>query len=143
MFTRVIVILFALTVAFAILGANQPAVNVKTVPAKPTSPASGQEMFNAYCAVCHGPDAKGGGPAASAMKTPPPDLTKLSAKNGGKFPELRVFGMIHGDQEMPAHGSKTMPVWGTVFQSMAHDSGAATQMRIANLTAYVKSLQGK
>ncbi|MBZ5572099.1 MAG: cytochrome c [Acidobacteriia bacterium] len=48
------------------------------------SPASGQQMYSAYCAVCHGNDGKGGGPAAEALKVPPPDLTVLARKNGGK-----------------------------------------------------------
>lgn len=139
MLTRVIVVLFALVVAFAILGADQP--TIKKVPPSPTSPASGKEMFTTYCAVCHGKDGKGGGPAAAAMKMPPPDLTTLSASNNGKFPELKVYGTIHGDLEHTAHGTKEMPVWGTVFHSMSHDNGAGTQMRVANLTAYIKSLQ--
>jgi mono/diheme cytochrome c family protein len=140
MLTRVIIALFTLVVAFAILGADQP--KIKRVPPSATSPASGKQMFESYCAACHGKDGKGGGPAVAALKVPPPDLTTMNARNGGKFPELKVFGLIHGDVEMPAaHGSKDMPVWGTVFQSMSHDNGASTQMRLANLTAYIKSLQ--
>lgn len=141
MLTRVIVALFALVVAFAILGADQPII--KKVPPTPTSPSSGQEMFSTYCVACHGKDAKGGGPAAAALKMPPPDLTTLAARNGGKFPELRVYNAIHGDGEVVAHGSKDMPVWGSVFQSMSRDNGATKQMRVANLTAYLKSLQSK
>jgi mono/diheme cytochrome c family protein len=143
MFTRIIVALVALVVAFAILGADTQPV-VKKVQPSQTSPASGKEMFNMYCVACHGKDAKGGGPAAAAMKVPPSDLTQLSARNGGKYPELRVYGVIHGDADAPtAHGSKDMPVWGSVFQSMSHDNGAGMQMRVANLTAYIKTLQVK
>ena len=143
MFKGMIVALVALVVGFAILGADTQPV-VKKVSPTPTSPASGQEMFKAYCAVCHGTDAKGGGPAANAMKVPPADLTQLASKNGGRFPELKVYGIIHGDAEMPtAHGSKDMPVWGNVFQSMSRDNGAGMQQRVANLTAYIKSLQAK
>lgn len=142
MFTRIVVALVVLVVSFAILGADTQPV-LKTVPPSPTSPVSGKEMFSNYCAVCHGQDAKGGGPAAPALKTMPADLTQLSAKNAGKFPELRVFGAIKGDFDTPAHGSKGMPMWGNVFQSMSRDNGAAVQMRVANLTAYIKSLQTK
>ncbi len=35
----------------------------------------GAEVFATYCAVCHGPDGKGNGPAAAALVPPPPDLT--------------------------------------------------------------------
>ncbi len=143
MFTRIIIALVIIVVGFAILGADTtPAI--RTVPPSHTSPASGKEMFNAYCVACHGRDGKGGGPAASAMKIPPSDLTQLSAKNAGKFPELKVYGVIHGDPQAPAaHGTKEMPVWGTVFQSMSRDNGAGMQMRVANLTAYIKSIQAK
>lgn len=55
---------------------------IKHVPVKQTNASSGHEMFNSYCAVCHGTDGKGAGPASSALKVPPTDLTQLSAKNG-------------------------------------------------------------
>jgi mono/diheme cytochrome c family protein len=143
MFTRIIIALVAIVVGFAVLGADTPPA-IKKVSPTPTSPASGKEMFMTYCVACHGRDAKGTGPAAASLKVPPADLTQLSAKNGGKFPELRVFGVIHGDTDRPtAHGSKEMPVWGNVFQSMSRDNGAGTQMRVANLTAYIKSIQAK
>lgn len=141
MSTRIITVLVLFVVGLAILGAAAP--QLKVVSPAPTSPASGQQMFVTYCAVCHGKDAKGGGPAASALRTPPPDLTTLTARNNGKYPELRVYGLIRGDVDMPAHGSKDMPVWGRVFQSMSHDNGAETQMRVSNITAYIKTLQQK
>jgi mono/diheme cytochrome c family protein len=143
MFTRVIIALVALVVAFAILGADTgPAI--KTVPPVATSLASGQEMFTSYCAVCHGPDAKGAGPAAAALKVPPADLTRLASKNGGTFPELRVSGLILGDGDGPtAHGSKEMPVWGNPLRLMSYDSGSGVQLRVANLTAYIKTLQAR
>jgi len=88
---------------------------VRKAPAPPTSAASGQEMYRAYCASCHGLDAQGGGPASSALKVPPPDLTRLAKRNSGRFPELRVFNSIAGDARVPAHGTKDMPVWGSLF----------------------------
>ena len=143
MFTRVIVALVALVVAFAILGADGQPV-LKKVPPSPTSAASGKQMYDNYCAACHGKDGKGGGPAAGALKVAMPDLTQLSARNNGKFPELRVYGSIQGDPDMPAaHGSKDMPIWGDVFQSMNPPGAAATQMRLSNITAYIRSLQAK
>ena len=61
------------------------------MPVKPTSPASAQEMYTAYCAVCHGKDGKGNGPAAEALKVPPPDLTILARKNENNYPYDRVW----------------------------------------------------
>ncbi|HVI09183.1 MAG TPA: cytochrome c [Candidatus Binatia bacterium] len=116
---------------------------IKHVPVKSTSPASGKEMFTSYCAVCHGTEGKGNGPAASALKTPPADLTQLSKNNGGKFPSLKVSGAIRGDDNVAAHGSKEMPVWGTLFREMSQGSEGEVQQRVANLTKYVESLQAK
>ena len=116
---------------------------IKKVPTSQTSPTSGKEMFNTYCAVCHGRDAKGAGPAASALKKTPADLTTLAARNNGKFPELRIYSTIQGDSETPAHGSRDMPIWGTVFQEMSHGSAGEVQMRIGNLIAFVQTLQVK
>ena len=115
---------------------------IKRVPANPTSPISGQQMFNEYCIACHGKLAKGDGPAASALKKTPADLTTLAVRNSGKFPELRIYSTIQGDADLTAHGSRDMPVWGSVFQDMSHSNGEV-QMRISNLVAYVKTLQVK
>ena len=59
---------------------------VKKVPIVQSNPTSGKQMFGDYCAPCHGISGKGDGPAASALKTPPADLTVLAKTNGGKFP---------------------------------------------------------
>ncbi|HEX6803913.1 MAG TPA: cytochrome c [Terriglobales bacterium] len=128
----------------AILGvAQENKPEVKHVPAPATSAASGKEMFKSYCAPCHGEDGKGNGPAASALKTPPPDLTLLSKNNGGKFPADRVSSILRGRATVSAHGNREMPVWGPVFWRMSHGHEAEVQQRITNLTKYLEALQGK
>jgi mono/diheme cytochrome c family protein len=122
---------------------DQTKKTIHHVPIKPTSPASGKEMYTSYCAVCHGMDGKGGGPAASALKTPPADLTMLSKNNGGEFPALKVASILRGTSELPAHGSKEMPVWGPLFRRMSGGHEGELQQRVANLTHYVESLQAK
>ena len=67
---------------------------VKHGPVTDTSPVSGEQMFNAYCAVCHGKDGKGNGPAATALKTPPPDLSTLAQSHGGKYPATYVQSVL-------------------------------------------------
>jgi mono/diheme cytochrome c family protein len=107
-----------------------------------TSPASGEEMFNVYCAVCHGKDAKGDGPAASEFKTPPANLTFLSRNHDGKFPEAYVAQVIqNGPRDAKAHGSKDMPVWGSLFNLIGDPP--SVQQRIYNLSKYIESLQAK
>ena len=137
---RSLALLLGLFVAFACLTANAQPV-VKRVPVTSTSPASGQEMFKTYCAACHGLEGKGNGPAGPALKKQPANLTELTQRNGGKFPELRVYDTIKGDLDMPAHGSRDMPIWGNLFSSISHGSPGEVQMRISNLTDYLKSIQ--
>lgn len=122
---------------------NQSGAAIKHVPITATSAASGKEMFTSYCAACHGADGKGDGPAASALKVHPANLTTLSSSNGGKFPGLKVSGAIRGDATVAAHGSREMPVWGTLFRSISQGHEAEVQQRVANLTTYVESLQAK
>jgi hypothetical protein len=76
------------------------------------------------------------------LKKAPANLTELSSHNGGKFPELKVFATIKGDVDVAAHGSKDMPVWGALFPSVSSSQGEV-QLRISNLTDYVKSIQAK
>jgi len=116
---------------------------IKHVPVKPTSAASGQEMYMTYCAVCHGKDGKGGGPAADALKVPPSDLTTLAKRNHGQYPSMRVAATIRGEAELAAHGSKDMPVWGHLFWSMSGGQASEVQQRVANLNKYIESLQLK
>jgi mono/diheme cytochrome c family protein len=120
---------------------NKPVV--ERAPIKQTSAASGKEMFTQYCAACHGADGKGNGPAASAMKVPPPDLTQLSKKNDGKYPANHVAGVLKFGSGPGAHGSAEMPVWGPLFQSLDKFHDSAVQQRISNLVTYIETLQAK
>lgn len=123
--------------------AQEKKTEIKRVPAPATSAASGKEMFKTYCAPCHGTSAKGDGPAASALKTAPPDLTTLAKGNGGKFPADRVGSILRGQATVTAHGNQDMPIWGPVFLRMSQGHESEMQQRIANLTHYIESLQAK
>jgi len=141
MLTRITLAILCSLAAMGVLWAqNSP--TIKKVSIKPTSPASGKGMFMEYCAVCHGKDGTGNGPAASALKKAPADLTTLTARNSGKFPEARVYQFIQGDAEVSAHGSRDMPIWGDLFRQLNTEAGVAN-MRISNLTDYLKSIQAK
>jgi len=145
--TRAGVLLFALLFSTATLTmAQQSQTTVKKTTIPRTSAASGEEMFNTYCAVCHGKDAKGNGPAAAALKVPPDDLTTLAQRHGGKFPGDYVATVLRsGVQEAKAHGSKDMPIWGPLFASLGNGSTASPEVaqRIHNLSQYIESLQAK
>jgi mono/diheme cytochrome c family protein len=111
---------------------------IEKVPIKPVSAGDAAKMFNSYCAVCHGKEGKGNGPAASALTKVPADLTQISARNGGKFPDVKVSRYIEGADQVQAHGTRDMPMWGDLFRSIGQDTA---QMRVAGLTEYIKSLQ--
>jgi mono/diheme cytochrome c family protein len=105
---------------------------------------AGRDNFQFYCASCHGRDGKGAGHVASALKTPPADLTALTQRNHGVFPADRVEGVLKGDVKLPvtAHGASDMPVWGPIFSGL--DSREAVNAeRIENLLKYIESIQAK
>jgi mono/diheme cytochrome c family protein len=104
---------------------------------------AGRDLFEFYCAACHGRDGKGRGPVAAALRVPPPDLTMLAARNDGLFPNARVEALVTGDGEVPpAHGSREMPVWGPIFRALdANDR--LNRVRIANIAEYLASIQVK
>jgi mono/diheme cytochrome c family protein len=114
---------------------------MKIVPIRPTSASSGQEMFNHYCATCHGKEGRGDGAVAPALKKVPTNLASLTARNNGKFPEMEIFHSIMGDGMIAAHGSNDMPVWGEVLKSLDRDTDSMVRLRVSNLIDYIKSLQ--
>lgn len=128
----------ATTLALA-AGAATAQTKVQQAPAQRTA-IDGKAMYQSYCAVCHGVEGKGDGPAAKALKKAPTDLTKISATNGGAFPDVRVSRYIEGLDEVDAHGTRDMPIWGGVFKALDRDMA---QIRISTLVQYVKTLQAK
>jgi mono/diheme cytochrome c family protein len=137
---RIAGVLAVILGSFLLAAQETPKIN--KVGAVPTSAASGKEMFHAYCASCHGADGKGNGPAASALKKQPTDLTSLSKKSGGKFPAMSVTSSIR-DGTQAGHGSKDMPVWGPILSTVSNDSPAVVDQRVGNLVGYIQSIQVK
>jgi mono/diheme cytochrome c family protein len=137
--------MLALVLVTGLLGAGlaraQGTPQVKKQVAPRTPVESGEEMFKAYCAACHGPAGKGDGPAAVALKTRPADLSALAKKNGGTFPASDVERVLRFGVAQPAHGSSEMPTWGDAFRVLGDE--ATVRLRIANLSSYVQTLQVK
>lgn len=103
----------------------------------------GPSLYKAYCAVCHGPNAKGDGPMAKSLKTAPSDLTRISTRNNGMFPLAKVRRIISGEEPLAAgHGTREMPTWGPIFSQVAWDQDLG-RVRIDNLARYLEGLQGK
>ena len=110
----------------------------------PIRPVEGASIFRSYCAACHGVDGRGNGPASKALKQEVPDLTRLSQRNGGAFPavHVRTIIMFGGDDLLPAHGSKQMPIWGPIFHELEFDQDLGN-VRLENIVKYLESIQRK
>jgi mono/diheme cytochrome c family protein len=119
-----------------LVGAGAFALELKRVEIQPTPASSGEAMYKAYCAACHGAAGKGDGPATSALKKRPADLTQLARKNNGRFPAAEVMTYING-------GTHEMPVWGTLFRSLEPDKEAVSTIRVRVLEEYIKTLQAQ
>ena len=103
----------------------------------------GANLYKSYCAACHGSDAKGNGPMSKSLRSAPSDLTRITARNGGSFPLVRVRNVISGE-EAPGvgHGTREMPVWGPIFSLVGPDQDLG-RVRIDNLARYLESRQTK
>ena len=130
---------------FSVLATGQQTgAEAKSAAPEKNEPISGKQLYVSYCAMCHGTDAKGGGPFSPQLKVWPPDLTQLAKKNNGTYPAMRVSEMIDGEfGKSSAHGPHEMPIWGPVFRSMAHGHNDNAQLRITSVMKYLESLQQK
>lgn len=109
---------------------------------------SGAQLFGRFCASCHGSLGFGDGPVAPTLKVMIPDLTELSKRSGGRFPDDRVREIIDGRAVLPAHGSRPMPVWGYELEAQAGagEAGAGNprdkaQTLIDRLVDHLRSMQ--
>jgi len=136
--------------AFIVVAAAAPEVEIRQAPLtwQQAAQSDGAVLYAEACAACHGSEAQGDGPAAPALATPVPDLTRLALGNGGVFPAAEVEKMITGQDRVAAHGSLEMPVWGKAFEDVRADRkpGARwgfARLRILALTEYLESIQAQ
>ena len=122
----------------ALTGCSQAAGADKLIPS-----IQGPALYKAYCASCHGADAKGKGPMAIILKVPPSDLTRISERAGGTFPLKQIENTITGVEPVSqGHGTREMPVWGPVFSQVDADRDLG-RVRIDNLARYLRDIQAK
>ena len=130
----------ALSIIVAVFGLAWGAQRAGPPKERLIASIQGPALYRAYCAACHGPEAKGNGPAASTLKFPPSDLTRISARNGGTFPLMRIERIISGEEERRGHGA--MPTWGPIFSEVDRDQDLG-RVRIDNLARYLRDIQAK
>lgn len=105
---------------------------------------SGKELYERFCASCHGVSGRGDGRVAASFKTEVPDLTLIARRAKGAYPRDRIVRIIDGRHVIGAHGARTMPVWGEDFsrEELGNpDAERATRIIIDRLADYVWLLQ--
>ncbi len=128
--------------AIAQSAAPQPAPPAAAGPqALVMTKTAGSYFFQNYCAVCHGPAAKGNGPLAASLRRPPADLTAIAAREKGVFPAERVYQIIDGRKRVPGHGGPDMPVWGDAFRRSDGADENSVRERIQAIVDYLETLQ--
>ena len=106
--------------------------------------AVGRADFVEHCASCHGMQGRGNGPAASSLKKTPADLTRIAERNGGEFPAGEISKFIDGRTQLPAHGSREMPIWGREFSTRMGDDEIGDELvrgRQLILVEYLRTIQ--
>lgn len=107
----------------------------------------GQDLFEQYCATCHGLSGAGDGPLTVYLTEKVSDLTILAENNDGAFPMLKVIHIIDGRTGLRGHGGP-MPTYGDIFEAeersgMEGDYGPvlAARGRIMSVALYLEQLQ--
>lgn len=132
----------AATVAF--LAATAAILAGVPAHAGPYADYGGRQLYERFCASCHGGTGFGDGPVADSLDVIVPDLTRMYQRNGGSFPEERVRRIIDGRQVYPVHGSRFMPVWGQalwVEAGATPEAAAEVQGMVDRLVGYLRSIQ--
>src|SRR5262249_52085200 len=120
-------LLLGSAVLFAVACSREPAV-----------PLHAGDLYQRYCASCHGVDGRGDGPAAGALVPPPTDLTQSDLS----LPAL--MKVIDGRRTVRAHGTAVMPVWGQVFEQEREGDSRQRRQALREVQAvaeYVRALR--
>ena len=136
---RSLYLILVLAACFCAIAQQKTIKRVDPVGAKSLD---GKGLYTEFCAVCHGADLRGGGPAASALKQAPSDLTQIAKKNGGRFPDTKVMATLKGQDGVTAHGNTDMPTWGKTFQDVSGNMTIA-QGRMHALVNFLQESQAK
>ena len=113
-------------------------------PARSLPADLGAQLFARYCASCHGTTGVGDGPVARALSRPPADLTRIAARRGGAFPDGEIAQWIDGRFDVPAHGTREMPIWGRQLADPIAEDASGEEVargRIDLLVEYLKTIQ--
>lgn len=113
---------------------------------EPAANVTGEEIYQAQCAACHGPEGRGDGPLAQRLDRRPADLTQLG--DGAAFPRAHIMGYVDGYFRDDA--GEVMPRFGPGMadgQLIPYDIGdgipTPTPQALILVADYVESLQAE
>lgn len=103
----------------------------------------GQLLFADNCTACHGYRGEGGGALIGGQIAP--DLTQISARNGGTFPRATVLSQIDGYGRGKV-SKEVMPEFGTLLEGELvpvdiDGTLTPTPRPLAALLAYLEDIQ--
>ena len=107
---------------------------------------SGAELYQRFCASCHGESGRGDGPVAGTLVTAVPDLTQIHRRYNNSFPIEALRAIVDGRNLITAHGTRSMPVWGYEFwwdEGADSEAESAARDLIDKLLAYIRSIQNE
>jgi mono/diheme cytochrome c family protein len=131
--------LVPVAIAALVLAAGTVAgAGVKRVSAPHLSTVDAATLYQAYCASCHGTEARGDGRASGMLSVPVPDLTRIAARDG-QYDAVHVSNHLRWQSAAP----DTMPHFHQVLKSNYSDDGLLTVLAEYNLSKYLESLQEK
>ena len=132
----------AVTTTIAALSLNACVADQNSISA---DSARGKRLFDDQCAICHGANGEGAGPASLGLGAPPPSLQFLAASNDGVFPRNYVLSVIQG---LDRHTDPTaaMPIFGDadMGQPITVNTDGATETLPSDMLAlltYLKTVQ--
>lgn len=107
---------------------------------------NGAQLYQRFCASCHGVRGLGDGPVAADLNVMVPDVTRIAHRHGGVYPAEDVRRIIDGRTVHVAHGTRDMPVWGYEFRRAGatnKSGGNSADELVQRLVDYLRSIQAK
>lgn len=142
-----------MTIVAASLLATSAASAQKIETPRGGRPDIGKIEYDSKCATCHGLKGEGDGPMALYLTHKVADLRTLARANNGILPVSEMYDVIVADKQLPAHGSREMPVWGREYRieattkpqdgSAPSDRESFVRSRVLAIIEYIGRLQVK